>query len=125
VNKELPAEVVGLTARLEFMKRARRELADRRRRIGLFGSTMFGEAGWEILLALYGRHGARLTIAQINGIVATAPTTTFRWLRYLELHQLIRREPHPVDTRAVLIELTDKAVRFLDVYFSETIRAEQ
>ena len=114
-------QLTGLAIRIEYIKRARQELASRRRRIGIFGNTMFAEAGWEILLTLYGEFSlSAQTISRISETVTTAPTTTLRWLDYLEAQGFLERRSHPTDTRAVLIELTDKAVNTMDLYFSET-----
>lgn len=41
----------------------------------------------------------------IRALLATA--TGLRWIEYLDQEQLIRREPHPTDARAVFVELTD------------------
>lgn len=117
---DMSPQLIGLASRIEYIKKAREELASRRRRIGIFGNTMFSETGWEILLTLYGESNlARQNISRVTERISGAPTTTLRWLDYLEGQGYITRQPHPTDTRSVLLELTGKAVSAMDLYFSE------
>lgn len=103
------------------MARARQMLFDRRRRIQLFGGGMFAETGWDVLLALYSqRFGMRQTIAGLTELTGAAPTTVLRWVAFLEERNLIQRKGSPLDRRVALLELTDRARRLLDLYFSET-----
>jgi len=123
-GRDMSPQLIGLASRIEHIRRARHELGNRRRRMSIFGNAMFGEAGWEVLLLLYGEQSlAPQTIAGIGKGVTSAPTTVLRWLDHLESQKLVSRRDHPTDTRAVLVELTDKAVKFLDLYFSETVDA--
>jgi hypothetical protein len=55
---------------------------------------MFGEAAWDILLALF--------IADQE-----FRRTTLRWIRYLEEEQFVTRRRHPLDARCYLRDLTD------------------
>lgn len=104
-----------------LVSRARRHLAERRKRIGIFGVSMFGEPAWDILLVLYTEGGRqRQTVGTLANLAGHAPTTAIRWLDYLETQGFARREAHPVDRRSWFIELTDKAYRALDTYFSGT-----
>jgi DNA-binding MarR family transcriptional regulator len=105
-----------------YIDRARRLLAERRRRIGIFGISMFGEPAWDMLLVLYTEHGRqRYTVGKLSTAAGHAPTTALRWLDYLEMHGFVRREAHPVDRRSIFVELTDKGYTALDSYFSETL----
>lgn len=105
-----------------LVSRARRHLADRRKRIGLFGNSMFGEPAWDMLLVLYTEEGGqRQTVGTLANASGHAPTTAIRWLDYLEGQGFVRREAHPVDRRSSFVELTDKAFRALDAYFSGTV----
>lgn len=107
--------------RAVFVGRARRVIAERRKRIGIFGISMFGEPAWDMLLALYTEDGRqRLTVGKLVNATGHAPTTALRWLDYLETQGFIRREPHPLDRRSTFVDLVDKGYNALDAYFSET-----
>lgn len=83
---------------------------------------MFGEPGWDMLLILYtSEHDARLKVSDLVTVARTPASTGLRWLNYLESQQLVARHSHPTDRRVGLVELTDKARRALDSYFSETL----
>ncbi len=104
------------------MARARQMLFERRRRIQLFGAGMFSETGWDVLLALYGqRFGARISIGKLTDLTGAAPTTVLRWIVFLEERNFVHRTPSSLDRRVALLELTDRARRLLDLYFSETL----
>lgn len=108
-------------SRAVFVGRARRVIAERRRRIGIFGVSMFGEPAWDMLLVLYTEEGRqRLTVGKLISATGHAPTTAQRWLDYLERQGLIRREAHPLDRRSTFVELADKGCNALDAYFSDT-----
>lgn len=110
----------------EFVSRARRALLDRRRRAQAFGRAMFAEPAWDMLLILYiEQDSRRLNISRLTKLADVALTTALRWLDYLEQHQLVRRQPHPTDSRAFFVELADKGSELLDLYFSETPKAGQ
>jgi DNA-binding MarR family transcriptional regulator len=107
--------------RAVLIGRARRVIADRRRRIGIFGISMFGEPAWDMLLALYTEDGRqRLTVGKLVNATGHAPTTALRWLDYLETQGFICREAHPLDRRSTFVDLADKGYHALDAYFSET-----
>lgn len=104
-----------------FVGRARRLIAERRKRIGIFGISMFGEPAWDMLLALYTEDGRqRLTVGKLVNATGHAPTTALRWLDYLETQGFICREAHPLDRRSTFVDLADKGYHALDAYFSET-----
>ena len=98
-------------------------LQDRKKRATIFSRSMFGEPGWELLLALYAADtvGPRLTIGKLAQLAELPTTTALRWLSYLEDQRLIVREEHPTDARTAFVELTDKARECFKVYLSETL----
>ena len=106
--------------RLARVKIAQQIYMNRARRSQIFKSAMFGEAAWDMLLALYitDESGARHTVTGLVGLSGVAPTTAIRWLEFLENERLVSRTPKPSDRRVSLIELTDKARELLDTYFS-------
>ncbi len=108
-------------------ERARQTYVNRARRSQFFNTAMFGEAGWDMLLALYAtdQTGARHTISGLMNLSGVPFTTALRWLEFLETkEQLVSRKPNPLDARVGWIELTDKARSLLDAYFSETVSEE-
>lgn len=105
-----------------LVARARDEFDNRRRRVGVFGQSMFGEAAWDMLLALYilDESGQRQTVGGLMQFAGSPTSTAKRWLDYLAAHDLVRREPHPTDRRTDFVSLTDKAREKLDLYLSGT-----
>ena len=108
---------------LNLIRVAEAIIEDRRRRAEIFNPSMFGEPGWELLLALFvmDQRGPKLTIGRLAQVAATKLTTALRWLDYLEDQNLVRRELHPNDARTAFIELTDKARESMRLYLSETV----
>ena len=103
--------------------RARAELHNRRRRVALFGQSIFGEPAWDMLLVLYvlNDFGQRQTVGSLFQFSGYSWSTAKRWLDYLAAHGLIRRDDHPTDRRTAFVSLTTKARDWLDLYYSETI----
>jgi hypothetical protein len=114
-----PADDITRSA---MVARAREEFGNRRRRVAVFGPSMFGEAAWDMLLALYivDVAGQRQTIGNLMQLAGTPTTTAKRWLDFLMSHDLVRRDFHPTDRRTSFISLTPKAREKLDLYYSET-----
>lgn len=108
--------------RQALIARATKEFRDRRRRSEIFGSSMFGEAGWDMLLALYvlDVSGQRQTVGSLFQFSGAPPTTANRWLAYLEAHSLVVREDHPTDRRTAFVTLTPVGRQKLDLYYSGT-----
>ena len=108
--------------RQQAVQLARESVRRRARRAQHFGSPMFGEPGWDMLLTLYtSEHETRLKVSDLVTVAATPASTGLRWLNYLESQQLVARQSHPTDGRVGLVELTDKARQALNSYFSETL----
>jgi hypothetical protein len=114
-----PADDITRSA---MVARAREEFGNRRRRVAVFGPSMFGEAAWDMLLALYilDVAGQRQTIGNLMRLAGTPTTTAKRWLDFLMSHDLVKRDFHPTDRRTSFISLTAKAREKLDLYYSET-----
>lgn len=101
---------------------AKQVIANRRRRHEIFGSAMFGEPAWDMLLLLYALDaGARQTLGRLSDMSGTTKTTALRWMDYLEQEQLVRREAHPTDRRAAFLEITEKGRDAVELYLSETV----
>jgi DNA-binding MarR family transcriptional regulator len=106
-----------------LVEEARRTFAKRAQRSRFLGSSMFGEAAWDMLLALYvtEQSGSRHTVTGLLDLAGVPPTTALRWLDFLEEDDLVTRQPSPTDRRVNYVELTDKARKALDAYFSATL----
>jgi DNA-binding MarR family transcriptional regulator len=125
-GKELTrmAQGTGHRDRGVLLERARQTFVNRAQRSRFFSGAMFGEAAWDMLLALYvtEQSGARHTVSGLVNLSGVPPTTALRWLDFLEnKEQLVARKPNPVDKRVFLVELTDKGREALDAYFSGTV----
>jgi DNA-binding MarR family transcriptional regulator len=105
-----------------LVEQARKAFANRAQRSRFFNGNMFGEAAWDMLLALYVTEmsGARHTVSGLVNLSGVSPTTALRWLNFLEQEELVARRPNPLDGRVCFIEITEKAQEALDAYFSET-----
>ena len=105
---------------------AREAFANRRRRGSVFGQSMFGEAAWDMLLALYimEMSGPRQTLGDLMKLAGTPVTTANRWLAFLVARRLVQREDHPIDRRSSFVSLTDSARTKMDEYFSGTVRTQ-
>jgi DNA-binding MarR family transcriptional regulator len=116
----------GAFSRADLTKAATDALIGRRRRNQLFGSAMFRDSAWDMLLVLYIEQGGRrFSIGQLANAARTPATSALRWLDYLENRKLVRRRSHPTDARAVFVELTSDAIETFDLYFSETLTRAQ
>ena len=106
-----------------LVEHARRSLAGRSLRSRFFNKDMFGEAAWDMLLALYvaKQSGTRHTVSALVNLSGVAPTTALRWLDFLQTEQLVSRRSSPTDKRVFYVEPTDKALTALDAYFSATM----
>ena len=105
-----------------LVEQGRKTFVNRAQRSRFLSSKMFGEAAWDMLLALYVTEmsEARHTVSDLVSLAGVPPTTALRWLDFLEQEQLVARRPNPLDGRVFFIEITDKAREALDAYFSET-----
>jgi len=116
-------EPANIEQRSVLIARAQDEFQNRRRRGGIFAQSMFGEAAWDMLIALYIRDmsGQRQTVGGLMQFSGAPTTTAKRWLDFLVTHDLVRRDPHPTDQRTAFVSLTGKAREKLDLYYSGTV----
>lgn len=116
-----PASASSESRSGELLDRARAILAARRRRETLFGSIIFGEPAWDMLLILYlDASESRRTLGRLGQLAGISKSTVLRWIDYLDRQELVRREPHPTDKRATFVELTEKGRKAIDMYLSGT-----
>lgn len=85
---------------------------------------MFGEAGWDTLLAVYvfAAAGRTLSAGELsNATTETSLTSALRLQRRLVDVGLIRRIAHPTDRRRLLVELTDDGRSVLEEYLDHLL----
>jgi DNA-binding MarR family transcriptional regulator len=88
----------------------------RDRRSEMMPSHLFGEASWDILLALYIAHREqyRMTIMSVCNEAGVPLTTALRWLQQLVDEGLAIRRSNPLDRRTVHVELSSDAIQSMD-----------
>ncbi len=123
---KIPKDMFAIDAphdRKTLAEHARLTFAKRSLRSDFFNKDMFGEAAWDMLLALYvaEQSGTRHTVSGLASLSGVATTTALRWLDFLQTEELVARRSSPIDRRVFYIELTDKAREGLDAYFSATM----
>lgn len=101
--------------------RARGLLRCRKARAHQFGSAMFAEAAWDMLLTLYVSEVDAMTASRLALLVEAPQSSALRWIDYLEAQRLVRRHAHPNDRRCALVKLTDKGRASLELYLTETL----
>lgn len=118
-REESLAVPVELTRHAGLVGAAKQALICRRVRSQFLDPSMFGEPGWDMLLALYitDESDARNSIARLTDFSGASPTTALRWISHLEELGLVHRVPHPTDLRTTFIELTADARQRLTGYF--------
>lgn len=96
--------------------RAKAVLELRKERRNYFSSSMFGEAGWGMLLSLYiaESKGEHLKIGELTRRSGAPASTVLRWLNYPEEEDLVEWVPKPTGSGPTPITLTDKAHAALD-----------
>jgi len=96
-----PVTAAGIRAILR-----RRALRARR-----FGSGLFTNPAWDMMLDLLAAHldGKDMSVSSLCVGSNAAPTTALRWIQRLEGHGLVARSPDPDDHRRVFVRLSDEA----------------
>jgi DNA-binding MarR family transcriptional regulator len=90
----------------------------RRGRDRMFNDDLFGEPGWDMLLALYGlpNRGIILGVTSLSHAANVPPTTGLRWQKLLLSEGLIERGPPVNDSRLMLLRLSDKGRILMEKY---------
>lgn len=104
---------------------SRRYLAHRRLRASLFGSGLFADPAWDMMLDLYAQEvsNRRVSVSSICLAAAVPSSTAMGWLNRLEEKGLIYREEDAHDARRTFVRLSaaafDKVDHWLRVHMSE------
>lgn len=93
----------------------------RRRREKLFGTDLFGEPAWDMLLDLYvsGLSGKRVSTTSLCGASGVPNTTALRWIKSLERAGLTERVTSAEDGRVAYQQLTERGRAVLTRFFSD------
>lgn len=105
--------------------RVRGAIRARRIRDQFFVPALFADPAWDMLLDLFAaelEHG-RVSVSSLCIAAAVPPTTALRWITTLTSHELIEREPDPLDRRRAHIKLTARAGIAMRGYFNALDRA--
>ena len=105
-----------------LVRRAQQLLDLRRRRSEHFGSAMFGEPAWDILLAAYvgEQQGDHPTIANVADAAGVSVSVALRWLDFLVGEGLAERAVYPTPSDKNIVRLTDRCRETLKGYLAET-----
>lgn len=95
---------------------SRRYLAHRRLREGLFGSGLFADPAWDMMLDLYAQEvsNRRVSVSSICLAAAVPSSTAMGWLNRLEDKGLIYREEDAHDARRTFVRLSTPAFHKVD-----------
>jgi predicted transcriptional regulator len=99
----------------------RRIIQQRRLRDRYFGSEIFGDPAWDMLLdlAVARVEYKRVSVTSLCIASSVPPTTALRWISEMVKSGLLQRTEDETDRRRAFISLTDKAADTLARYFSE------
>lgn len=95
----------------------------RQHRQTYFGSELFVEPAWDMVLDLFINkvRGARVSTTSLCLAAGVPHATGIRWIRTLREHGLLRRYRAPDDARLMLIEITPKGYQLMRQCLSEAI----
>lgn len=110
-------ELTRLACQIYDSRRARDRVLDRR---------LFGEPGWDMLLALYAlpTRGELLTVTGLNYAADVPQSTGLRWQQTLREEGLVERGPASVDARKQMLRLTIKGRTLMEQYLQRLFYCE-
>lgn len=94
---------------------------ERARRAKHLPSELFAEPAWDILLELYSFQllGRRVSEAELMEKVTVPATVAVRWIKMLEVQNLVSRMLDVTDSSEVALQLTANGLAAMDGYFSD------
>lgn len=97
-------------ARTTPAARIRQIIRLRRMRERHFGSDLFADPAWDILLDLMAAHleDKRVTVTSVCAAAAVPPATALRWLKALTVKGIVLRATDPSNRRRVYLSLSDE-----------------
>ncbi|KQU52875.1 hypothetical protein ASG67_08280 [Sphingomonas sp. Leaf339] len=102
----------------------RQAIRARRLRDSFFGSGLFEDPAWDMLLDLYAAHleGGRVSVSSLCIAAAVAPTTALRWITRLSDAGLVERLPDPTDRRRAFMTLSGRGLDGMQGYVAAARR---
>jgi hypothetical protein len=96
----------------------------RRMRDQHFGSGLFEDPAWDMLLDLFAAELERsqVSVSSLCIAAAVAPTTALRWIAKLTDAGLFERQPDPFDRRRAFMALSARASAAMRAYFGAVQR---
>jgi DNA-binding MarR family transcriptional regulator len=109
----------------EVVAVARAVYQSRKMRSAHFGSALFSEPAWDMLLVLflYGERGDRMSVTKLAEFSQSALTTAIRWLDYLESQRWIVRTQCEHDRRKFFVCLSEKGRSLMVSYFERVMES--
>ncbi len=100
----------------------RRAIRARRLRDQFFGTALFEDPGWDMLLDLYAAQleRGRVSVSSLCIAAAVAPTTALRWIARMTDTGLFERRPDMHDRRRAFMVLSDRASEAMRGYIVAT-----
>ena len=97
----------------------------RRLRTNFFGSGLFEDPAWDMLLDLFAAEleGAAVSVSSLCIAAAVAPTTALRWVTRLTDAGLFDRRPDPQDRRRAFVTLSPRGSAAMRGYAAALARA--
>lgn len=109
-------DISGTGSPAEFVEEARKLYDRRRAREELFGSGMFGEPAWDILLAAY--VVASASAAKLTRELGLPMSVISRWVQVLERDGLLRSTRGDLIPFSASLQLTPEGRKRMDQYFT-------
>ena len=96
----------------------------RRLREGQFGTELFSEPGWEMLLDLYVQRiaGRRVSITSLCTASCAPMATALRWLELIRKQGWVTREDDATDSRRAFVALSRSGEVAVSSYLSACAR---
>lgn len=100
-------------------RRVRERIRQRRLREKLFGTDLFADPAWDMMLDLYAAQleGNEVSVSSLCIAAAVPTTTALRWIKLLSQRGWLLRSHDPGDGRRVNMHLSGSALEKLDRYF--------
>ncbi len=104
----------------------RRAIRARRLRDQFFGTALFEDPGWDMLLDLYAAEleRGRVSVSSLCIAAAVAPTTALRWIARMTDTGLFERRPDLHDRRRAFMVLSNRASEAMRGYIVATRGAD-
>ena len=109
VSADIPPDLLRLAMNMQSTRDERRKY---------FDPHLFGEAGWDMLLATYIAHGRRYQLKVSDACYESRVpvSTALRWLEHIERAGLVERRQNTVDRRSLLVSITREGIAKMNDY---------